>query len=71
MSEHNIMVLTIKTNDVPKVKPSNKTRRFFGRGEWYCTGCGDTYSSLELRSLSINPKHGCTNCGGHLQYEEV
>lgn len=61
---------TIKIEPV-EAKPKTKKRRFFGNGEWYCVGCGCIYTSLEARSLNINPSCGCPNCGGVLEYEEV
>ncbi len=56
--------------EVPKVKKAKK-RRFIGNGEWWCTACCAIYTSLEVRSLSIDPKCGCPNCAGVLKYEEV
>ena len=61
---------TIKTEEEPQVKRAKK-RRFFGNGEWWCTACCVTYTSLEVRSLNIQPDCGCPNCGGVLKYEEV
>ena len=65
-----VVVRTIKTEPV-NVVPKRKKRRFVGNGEWYCLACGCIYTSLEVRSLNINPKCGCPNCAGKLRYEEV
>lgn len=54
----------------PKVKKAKKPR-FVGNGEWWCTACCAIYTSLEVRSLSIDPECGCPNCAGVLKYEEV
>jgi hypothetical protein len=62
---------TIKIEiEIEKVK-NQKKKRFYGNGEWYCIACGDIYSSLEIRSLNINPEEGCPNCDGQLRYEEI
>lgn len=65
-----VSVVTIKFEEEPK-QSRRKKRRFFGNGEWYCVACGDTYPSEVLRSITIDPNHGCPNCGGKLSYEEV
>ena len=61
---------TIKIEPV-EARPQHKKRRFVGNGEWYCLACGFIYTSLEVRSLNINPERGCPNCAGKLRYEEV
>jgi hypothetical protein len=61
---------TIKIKEEPKERKTKK-RRFYGKGEWWCTACCAIYTSLEARSLNIDPKCGCPNCGGVLEYEEV
>ncbi len=66
----NLKPRTIKVVDeTSKIK--RKKHRFVGKGEWYCTGCCVIYTSLEARSLNIDPECGCPNCGGVLNYEEA
>jgi hypothetical protein len=65
------MTLQTSKREPVDIQLKHKKRRFVGNGEWYCLACGCIYTSLEVRSLNINPKHGCPNCAGKLRYEEV
>jgi len=53
-----------------RVKNSQRKRRYFGRGTWYCMECGASWKSEFARALNIDPRLGCPDCGGRFEYME-